>query len=88
LTHLGRERITQIRLRGFEAIMCGAFHMTEYMPELEEFFEVGKEMVCYTDPDDVVEKCKYYLSPARVSRQYRRAAGVMLGLWDIAKSAR
>jgi GT2 family glycosyltransferase len=29
-----------------------------------------------------------YLSPARVSRQYRRVAGIILGLWDITKSAR
>jgi spore maturation protein CgeB len=72
-THLGRERITQIRLRDFEAIMCGAFHITEYMPELEEFFEVGKEIICYTDPDDLVEKCKYYLAHEAERERIRQA---------------
>jgi spore maturation protein CgeB len=42
--------------------MSGAFYMVEYMEELEEFFEVGREIVCYTDVDDLVEKCLYYLS--------------------------
>jgi hypothetical protein len=56
------QRITQIRLRDFEAPMSGAFYMVEYMEELEEFFEVGREIVCYTDVDDLVEKCLYYLS--------------------------
>jgi spore maturation protein CgeB len=60
-THLDGERITQVRLRDFEAPMCGSFYMVEYMPELEEFFEVGKEIVCYTDPDDLADKCRYYL---------------------------
>ena len=60
-THLDGQRITQVRLRDFEAPMCGAFYMVEYMPELEEFFEIGKEIVCYTDPDDLADKCKYYL---------------------------
>jgi spore maturation protein CgeB len=35
--------------------------MVEYMPELEEFFEIGKEVVCYYDEADLAEKIKYYL---------------------------
>jgi spore maturation protein CgeB len=54
--------IKQIRLRDFEAPMSGAFYMTEYQEEIEEFFEIGKEIVCFTDPDDLVEKCRYYLA--------------------------
>ena len=60
-THLNGQRITQIRLRDFEAPMCGAFYMVEYTKDIEEFFDVGKEIVCYTDADDLVEKCNYYL---------------------------
>lgn len=61
-THTQHERITQVRLRDFEAPMSGAFYMVEHMSELEEFYEIGKELVCYTDPDDLVEKCRYYLT--------------------------
>jgi spore maturation protein CgeB len=55
------ERILQIRLRDFEVPMSGGFYLVEYMEELEEFFEIGKEVVCYTDPEDLVKKVKYYL---------------------------
>jgi spore maturation protein CgeB len=72
-THLDEKRIMQIRLRDFEAPMSGAFYMVEYMPELEEFFEIGKEIVCYTDPDDLIEKCRYYLAHDAEREQIRLA---------------
>jgi spore maturation protein CgeB len=61
-THETEERIVQVRLRDFEVPMSGGFYMVEYMEELEEFFGIGKEIVCYTDKDDLVDKIKYYLS--------------------------
>ena len=61
-THLTRRRILQVRLRDFEAPMSGAFYMVEYMEELEEFFESGKEIVCYHDKADLADKIKYYLA--------------------------
>ena len=60
-THESDERITQIRLRDFEIPMSGGFYMVEYMRELEEFFEIGKEIVCYTDAHDLADKIEYYL---------------------------
>lgn len=56
------ERIVQVRLRDFEAPMSGAFYLVEYVPELAEFFEIGKEIVCYRGIADMVEKCRYYLA--------------------------
>ena len=55
------ERILQIRLRDFEVPMSGGFYLVEYMEELEEFFEIGKEIACYSGPEDLVEKVQYYL---------------------------
>jgi spore maturation protein CgeB len=60
-THQTSERIMQIRLRDFEVPMSGGFYMVEYMEELAEFFEIGKEIVCYTGPEDLADKIKYYL---------------------------
>lgn len=59
-THASGERIMQIRLRDFEVPMSGGFYLVEYMQELEEFYEIGKEIVCYTDPDDLADKARYY----------------------------
>jgi spore maturation protein CgeB len=60
-THKTEERILQVRLRDFEVPMSGGFYMVEYMEELEEFFEIGKEIVCYSGPEDLADKIKYYL---------------------------
>ncbi|MDX6403394.1 MAG: hypothetical protein QOH70_849 [Blastocatellia bacterium] len=60
-THKTEERVLQVRLRDFEVPMSGGFYMVEYMEELEEFYKIGKEIVCYTDVHDLADKIKYYL---------------------------
>lgn len=72
-TYLTGDRILQIRLRDFEVPMSGGFYMVEYMEELEEFFEIGKEIVCYTDPQDLADKIKYYLRHDGAREAIRRA---------------
>jgi spore maturation protein CgeB len=61
-THETEERVLQVRLRDFEVPMSGGFYMVEYMEELEEFFDIGKEIVCYIDKEDLADKIKYYLT--------------------------
>jgi spore maturation protein CgeB len=73
-THPGGERIVQVRLRDFEAPMSGAFYMVEEMPELRQFYEIGREVVTYDGPDDLVEKCRYYLEHDE-ERERIRVAG-------------
>lgn len=72
-THETGERIMQIRLRDFEVPMSGGFYIVEYMEELEEFFDIGKEIVCYTGPEDLAEKIKYYLRNDGEREAIRRA---------------
>lgn len=72
-THAGGERIVQVRLRDFEVPMSGGFYMVEYMEELEEFFAIGKEVVCYEGPEDLAEKIRYYLSHEGEREAIRRA---------------
>jgi len=73
-THLKKEKILQIRLRDFEVPMSGGFYMVEYMEELEEYFNIGKEIICYYNMDDLIEKIKYYLSH-EYERETIRQAG-------------
>ncbi len=73
-THRSAERIVQVRLRDFEVPMSGGFYVVEYMEELAEFFEPGKEMVCYRDREELLAKVRHYLAyPAE--RERIRAAG-------------
>ena len=48
-------------LRMFEATAMGALLITDYKKNMDEFFEVGREVVTYKNPDDLVQKVKYYL---------------------------
>lgn len=72
-THLSKQRITQVRLRDFEAPMSGAFYMVEEMEEIREFFEPGKEIVCYAGPQDLTAKIKYYLAHDQERERIRLA---------------
>jgi spore maturation protein CgeB len=60
-THRTGDRILQVRLRDFEVPMSGGLYMVEYMEELAEFFEIGKEIVCYDNREDLADKIRYYL---------------------------
>jgi spore maturation protein CgeB len=80
-THKTGERILQVRLRDFEVPMSGGFYMVEYMPEIEEFFKVGKEIVCYDDSKDLADKIKFYLAHD-AERESVRKAGYERALHD------
>jgi spore maturation protein CgeB len=80
-THLDGKRIVQVRLRDFEAPMSGAFYMVEEMPELRQFYEVGREVVTYDGPADLVDKCRYYLAHDE-ERERIRLAGHTRALRD------
>ena len=48
-------------MRLYEATGVGALLMTESAANLPDFFEPGREVVAYDDPDDLVDKIRYYL---------------------------
>jgi glycosyltransferase involved in cell wall biosynthesis len=62
-----------IRLREFEAPMSGAFYFTGYQEELHEYYEVGKEIVCYDTPDELLDKVRYYLAHPTEADRIREA---------------
>ena len=41
--------------------MSGGLYLTEYHPELEKFYELDKEIVAYTDFDDLLKKIRNLL---------------------------
>lgn len=49
-------------MRVFEATGCGAFLLTEERSRLKDFFEVGRELVCFRDLAELRERVKYYLA--------------------------
>jgi spore maturation protein CgeB len=67
--------LKQVRLRDFEATMSGAFYLVEECDELKDFFEPDREIVCFSDPEELVEKARYYLNHEG-DRERIRSAGL------------
>jgi spore maturation protein CgeB len=65
--------IHQVRLRDFEATMSGAFYLLEYFEEIEQFFALDKEIVCFSDEGELVEKVRFYLAHDAVREKIRVA---------------
>lgn len=59
--HLNCNISDDINYRTFETTGCGTFLLTNYTPNLEKLFEIGKEIVVYKDLNDLDDKVKYYL---------------------------
>ena len=51
-----------IPLRVFEIMAAGGFVLTNYQPELEELFAVGKEIEVFRSFDEMEDKVRYYLT--------------------------
>jgi spore maturation protein CgeB len=51
----------QIKGRNFEVPGCGGFLLTENVPQLDRYFELGREVAVYDGPDDLVEQVGYWL---------------------------
>lgn len=50
-----------LNLRVFDTPATGAFFMTDYSPELDEYYDVGREIVCFREVDELRDKLSYYL---------------------------
>ncbi|HZN41921.1 MAG TPA: glycosyltransferase [Planctomycetota bacterium] len=59
--------------RTFLTLACGAFHLTHYVPKLEQVFKDGEHLVWYRDEDEALDKIAQWLH--RDSDRARIAAG-------------
>lgn len=48
-------------LRIFDILGCGGFMLTNFQPELAEFFVPGEDLIYYENLDDLVRKADYFL---------------------------
>ena len=57
-----RSILTGIPLRVVDILGAGGFCLTNFQTEMAEYFENGKELVWFESPDDMLDKCEYYLA--------------------------
>lgn len=54
--------VEQIKGRNFEVPGCGGFMLTGKAEDLENYYQPGKEIVCFEDTKDLIDKIRYYLA--------------------------
>ena len=62
----------QIKARNFEIPACGGFQLTNYVPFLEGYFEIGEEIVCYDGVDNAINLIEYYLHNEDIREKIRQ----------------
>jgi spore maturation protein CgeB len=63
-----------LHLREFEVPMCGGLFLTNYMQELEEFYELEKEIITFRSEYELADKIRFYLNNEKAAAGIRKAA--------------
>ena len=71
----GGKNTSETKARNFEIPVQGGFQLTDYVPTLEEYYYIGKEVVCYSNIDEAENLIHYYLKH-EAERESIKSAGV------------
>lgn len=72
--HITPRNITSgMSLRILDVLACEGFLLTNYQKETAEYFEDGRELVMYTDFEDLYRKIEYYLEHEEERKAIARA---------------
>lgn len=52
---------SQVKARNFEIPYYHGFQLTDYVPNIESYFSIGAEIVCYSSAAEAVDWIRYYL---------------------------
>ncbi len=64
------EALTNVKTRDFEIPGTGGgVYLTSFNPDLAQHFEVGREILCYRNRNEMVELIRYYLSHPEQARE-------------------
>ncbi|MES2568825.1 MAG: glycosyltransferase, partial [Verrucomicrobiota bacterium] len=69
----GSALISHVRLRDFEAPMTRSCYLTGHTEELEEFYEIGREIDTYRSLEEFVDKTRFYLATPAAADALREA---------------
>lgn len=70
----GAKNVSQIKARNFEIPYFGGFQLTEYLPSLENYFEIGREVSCYANLDEAIQLARYYLKHDKLREEVKNKA--------------
>lgn len=67
---------SQIKARNFEIPYFSGFQLTDYAPTIENYFDIGKEIVCYKDIDEAELLIRYYLNNEEEREYIKKASHI------------
>jgi spore maturation protein CgeB len=53
--------VESVKARNFEIPGCGGFQLSQFALELEDYYQIGKEITVFSNTDDLVKQVEYYL---------------------------
>ncbi len=62
-----------VNQRVFDVPACGGFVLSDYREQMEGLFELGREAVCYRDPEEIPELVRFYLGNPAAREKIARA---------------
>jgi spore maturation protein CgeB len=65
---------TAITVRPFQVSACGGFLIDDYRQDHAKLFEIGKEMICYRNKEELEELVGYFLKHPRERREIALSA--------------
>ncbi|MBO6260864.1 MAG: glycosyltransferase [Lachnospiraceae bacterium] len=68
-----RGNVSGIPLRILDVMGCGAFVLTPYREEIEEYFTNGREIVTYHSPEEALDKADFYIKNDKERRSVAMA---------------
>ena len=57
----GEKSVEQLKARNYEIAGCGGFQLSQYALELEDYFDIGKEIAIFTNISELEKQVRYYL---------------------------
>ncbi|MCM8821621.1 MAG: glycosyltransferase [Candidatus Omnitrophica bacterium] len=79
----------QIKTRHFDICMCGGFQISEYVPMIEKYFEIGKELVVFSSLEEMLSLIQYYTKReyerkkiAQAGQQRTKSQHLMINRWQ------
>lgn len=57
----GNKTREQVKARNFEIPGWAGFQISQYALELEDYYEIGRELAVFNSPDELIKQCYYYL---------------------------
>ncbi|MCB0407402.1 MAG: glycosyltransferase [Bdellovibrionales bacterium] len=73
------KNMSQIKARNFEINCLGGFQLTDYVPSLEDYLQIGKEVICFRNLNEAIQLIDYYLAQDKEREAIRKFA------WENAK---